>query len=228
MKFHTLVAVTMFPLGTIAVHADTIRLADGTLIEGQIVAPAEVIIKTATGDRKVAFSLLPAEFQKIYAPKSTDTRATAEAKALAEVKAAAVSDEDLSALANEVNLDTWQQVAAIGSFRDKAEKRGTGGLIVTKAFNALDENWVTVYSPKDAVGEAWNWNDQVARAKAMLDRSPQFMQRRWLELFIKAGEAVERRDSNDFAQAVRDMKRNPIASTGTASAETNRNFFPAK
>ncbi len=229
MKFNTLVAVTLFPLGTIAVHADVIRLADGRVIDGQIAEPAEVTIKTATGAQKVAFGLLSADLQKIYWPKMAETRAVAEAKALADAKVVApVSDDDLTALANEVNLETWQQVAAIGSFRDKPEKRGTGGLVVTKAFNALDENWVTVYSPKDPVGEAWNWNDQMTRAKAMQERSPQFMQRRWLELFIKAGAAVESRDSNEFALAVREMKRNPIASTGTSAGDSGRNFFPAK
>jgi hypothetical protein len=62
--------------------------------------------------------------------------------------------------------------------------------VVTKAFNALDENWVSVYSPKDAVGTAGNWNEQIARARALQERTTQFLQRRWLELFIRAGEAV--------------------------------------
>ncbi len=192
MKFHTLVAVTMFPLGTVAVHADVIRLADGRVLEGQIAEPTEVTIHTTTGEQKVAFGLLPAEVQKAYWPKFAAIRAAAEAKALAEARAIpTVSDEDLAALASEVSLDIWQQVAAIGSFRDKPEKRGSGGLVVTKAFNALDENWVTVYSPKDPVGEAWNWSGQVAKAKGLLERSPQFMQRRWLE-FVRQGRRSRR------------------------------------
>ena len=48
------------------------------------------------------------------------------------------------------------------------------------------------------------------------------MQRRWLELFIKAGEAVARRDSNEFAAAIRELKRSRVA------AENSRNFFTAK
>jgi hypothetical protein len=133
--------------------------------------------------------------------------------------------DELLNLANEVNLDTWEQVASIGSFRDRPEKRGTGGLVVTKAFNAIEENWVTVYSPKDPVGQAGNWDAQVARARQLQTPGTQFMQRRWLELFIKAGEAVSRRDSNEFASMVRELKRSPLT---TASLETPRNFFTAK
>lgn len=225
MKSYTLVAVTVFSLGTIAAKADVIRLSDGTVLEGQIAEPVEVTVKTAEGDRKVAFALLPPELQKVYWSKAVAPKV---ASAPATPAVASVSDEELSALANEVNLDTWEQVASMSSFRDKPEKRGTGGLVVTKAFNALDENWVTVYSPKDPVGQAWNWSEQVERAKKLQARAPQFLQRRWLDLFIKAGEAVENRDSNEFAQCIRELKRTPITITAAQPGEASKNFFSAK
>jgi hypothetical protein len=82
---------------------------------------------------------------------------------------------------------------------------------VTKAFNAIEENWVSVYSPKDTVGQAGNWDAQIARAKALQERAPQFLQKRWLAVFIKAGEAIARRDSNEFALLVRELKRSPLS-----------------
>ena len=115
-----------------------------------------------------------------------------------------------------MNQKTWIRLGVVG------------GLIVTKAFNALDENWVTVYSPKDAVGQAGDWNEPLVRARALEQRMQQFMQQRWLQLFIRAGEAVARRDSNDFAQAVRELKRNPISLAASSSNPQSQNFFTAK
>ena len=63
------------------------------------------------------------------------------------------------------------------------------------------------------------------RPARLLAQTSVFMQRRWLENFIKAGEAVARQDSNEFAMAVRELKRNPLA---PASLENSRNFFTAK
>jgi hypothetical protein len=83
-----------------------------------------------------------------------------------------------------------------------------------------------VYSPKDAVGAAGNWNEQVARARVLAARTPQFMQKRWLELFIRAGEAVARRDSNEFAVALRELKRSSVA--GQPGPANGKNFFTAK
>ena len=229
MKTKTLAATAaMFSLGMLSVVAEPIRLADGTVIDGTLGAPSEVTIKTATGEKRVAFTLLPAEVQKVYWARGSEA-----------APAAAVSDDEIAALANDVNLETWATVAGIGSFRDKAERRGSGGLVVTKAFNAIDENWPTVYSPKDRVGAAGDWSEQLDRAKGLIERNPQFMQRRWLELFIKAGEAVARRDSNEFAVVVREMKRERLSVqaasggktasvTPASSAENSRNFFPAK
>ena len=230
MKTQTLAALAaVFSLGTLSVVADPIRLADGSTIDGTPGVPTEVTIKTATGEKRVAFALLPAEIQKLYWAKATD----------AVPAVSPVTDDEIAALANDVNLETWATVASIGSFRDKAERRGAGGLVVAKAFNAIEENWPTVYSPKDAVGAAGNWSEQMERAKALVERNPQFLQRRWLDLFIKAGDAVARRDSNEFAQAVRDLKRErlsvqaasgiPTASvTPASSGENSRNLFPAK
>lgn len=212
-----IVTLSSFVFGVSAARADLIPLADGTALEGELAPPAEVVVKTATGDRKVAFALLPADLQKVYWAKAAAVKTDAQP-----VAASPVADEEIAALANEVNLDTWAQVAAIGSFRDKSEKRGVGGLVVKKAFNAIEENWVSVYSPKDPVGQAGDWSVQLAKAKALEARPMQFLQKRWIESFVKAAGAVAERDSNEFASLVRELKRTRIAS------ETPRNFFTAK
>lgn len=213
---HLLTTATFLSLSALSLRAEVFKLADGTSLAGTLGVPSEVTIKTNAGERKVAFTLLPPEVQRRYLPQA-ETAVAPEPAA-----AGPVTDAEMEALANEVGLDAWTQAAAIGSFRDKPEKRGAGGLVVTKAFNAIEENWVTIYSPKDAVGVAGNWQEQVARARELEARSPQFMQRRWLELFIKAGDAVTRRDSNEFAAALRELKRSRVA------AENSRNFFTAK
>ena len=196
-------------------HADVLRLTDGTVVTGQLAPPVEIVVKTPEGDRRVPFTLLPPDAQKLYwAPLEP-----------AKVEAAAgapVSDDEIAALANAVNLETWMQVASIGSFRDRPEKRGVGGLVVTKAFNALEENWLSVYSPKDPIGQAQDWNDPLARARALTARPLQFLQKRWIESFIRAAEAVALRDSNEFATAVREMKKAKLA------GEPRPNFFTAK
>ncbi len=211
--------VGMFSLATTpAVLADTLRLSDGTTLEGELGAPTEITFKTAAGEKRIPFALLPPEVQKLYGRDAVEKAApaTAEQPSPAAPVAVLAADEEFAALANDVNLDTWEQVTAIGSFRDRAEKRGAGGLVVTKAFNAIEENWVSVYSPKDAVGQAGNWAAQIAQAKLLQERAPQFLQNRWLAVFIKAGDAVARRDSKEFALLVRELKRSPL-STATAA-----------
>ena len=153
--------VGMFSLGTLTTQADVLRLTDGTVLEGELGAPTEIIVNTAAGEKRVPFSLLSPEVQQRYWRKAAEQAALTSAVP----QHFAVTADDLSFLGAEVNLDTWEQVAAIGSFRDKPEKRGTGGLVVTKAFNALEENWTSVYSPKDPVGEQRNWDVQVAKAR---------------------------------------------------------------
>ncbi|MHA3774052.1 hypothetical protein ACXR0O_21195 [Verrucomicrobiota bacterium sgz303538] len=221
--------VGMFSLGTVTTQADVLHLTDGTVLDGEIGVPTEVTVRTTVGEKRIPFSLLPADVQQRYWRKSAEeaavAKSTVEAPAVSTSPASSITADDIIALANEVGLDTWGQVTAIGSFRDRPEKRGTGGLVVTKAFNALEENWVTVYSPKDPVGQAGNWDPQVAKARHFLAQTGQFMQRRWLENFIKAGEAVARRDSNEFALLVRELRRNPLT---TAFVENPRNFFTAK
>jgi hypothetical protein len=236
MKTEPLAALAaVFSLGLVIAEADSIKLNDGTVIEGTLGAPTEVTIRTPSGDKRIAFSQLPAVVQKTYWAKATVAAGTPVPAVAA--TAAAVADDEIAALANDVNLETWATVASIGSFRDKPEKRGPGGIVVAKAFNAIEENWATVYSPKDPIGMAGDWTEQTARARTLIERNPQFMQRRWLDLFVKAGEAVSRRDSNEFASAVRELKRERLsvsAATGlpTASAtmapENFRNIFPAK
>ncbi len=202
---------------SVPVRAEAIQLADGTVLNGELAPPAEVVVKTATGEQKVAFALLPVDLQKVYWSKAVEVKSDAPTQT-----AAPVSDEEIASLSNEVNLEAWAHVASIGSFRDKPEKRGAGGLVVTKAFNAIEENWASVYSPKDAVGQAGDWSGQLAKARAFQARPIQFVQKRWVDSFIKAAEAIGVRDSNEFATHVRDLKRAKLA------AETPRNFFTAK
>lgn len=214
-----IVPLSSLAFGAAVLRAEAIRLADGSVLEGTLGAPASVIVKTADGEQRVSFNLLAPELQKLYWPKTDGAGA-------AQTLNGVVTDEELDALANEVSLETWTQVAAIGSFRDKPERRGAGGLVVAKAFNAIEENWVSIYSPKDTVGAAGNWNTEVARAKVLLARAPQFMQKRWLELFIRAGDAVARRDSNEFAAALKELKRSSVA--GQPGTANGKNFFTAK
>ena len=202
---------------SLPVRAEAIQLTDGTVLNGELTPPTEVIVKTATGEQKVAFALLPVDLQKVYWAKGVEVKSDAQTQA-----PTPVSDEEIASLSNEVNLEAWAHVASIGSFRDKSEKRGTGGLVVTKAFNAIEENWASVYSPKDAVGQAGDWSGPLAKARAFQARPVQFVQKRWLDSFIKAAEAVAVRDSNEFAAQIRDLKRTRFA------AETPRNFFTAK
>ena len=202
---------------SVPVRAEAIQLADGTVLNGELAPPAEVVVKTAAGERKVAFALLPLDLQKVYWAKAGEVKADAQTQT-----AGPVSDEELASLSNEVNLEAWAHVASIGSFRDKPEKRGSGGLVVTKAFNAIEENWASVYSPKDVVGQAGDWSGPLAKARAFQARPVQFLQKRWLDSFIKAAEAIAVRDSNEFAANVRELKRAKLA------AETPRNFFTAK
>ena len=236
MKLHhstLIVTLSTMVFTAASSRAETITLTDGSLLQGELGAPSEVTIQTPNGERRVAFALLPAELQKIYwtksaaiasGPDSTGGVTPVPNPVSAAVAAAVLAEEELALLSTEVNLDTWAQIAAIGSFRDKAEKRGAGGLVVTKAFNALEENWVSVYSLKHPIGAAGNWNEQLAKARTMQARTTQFMQKRWLELFVKAGEAVARRDSNEFAVTVRELKRSGL----TAAVDAPKNFFTAK
>ena len=206
-----------FFAASVPIRAEAIQLADRTVLNGELAPPAEVVVKTAAGERKVAFALLPLDLQKVYWAKAGEAKADAQAQT-----AGPVSDEELAGLSNEVNLEAWAHVASIGSFRDKPEKRGSGGLVVTKAFNAIEENWVSVYSPKDVVGQAGDWSGPLAKARAFQARPAQFLQKRWLDSFIKAAEAIAVRDSNEFAVNVRELKRAKFA------GETPRNFFTAK
>lgn len=250
MKTNPLTALAVaFSLGTLSTQADPIPLTDGTLIEGTFGPPAQVTITTPWGDRIIPFALLPLDVQKLYwskaagsapetaaagkpAPVAPQLSAAAVPTVAGPAEAAApkapVTEEELAALATAVNLETWSEAVAIGSFRDKAGKRGSGGLVVKEKFNAIEENWDSVYSAENPVGAAKNWDAQVAAARAMIERNPQFMQRRWLDLFIKAGEAVQRRDSNEFAGAVREMKRSRLTASTGANPATSANFFPAK
>ena len=182
-------AATLFPA---VAFADVIRLNDGTVVEGELGAPAEVAIQTASGPKRVAFALLPTEVQRQYWQKGAENGEAAEA--------GPVTSDDLTTLANEVSLASWQQVTASATFRDPA-----------KGANAIEQSWVNVYSPKDPVGESGNWNTQLARARALQARSGQFSQKHWLEVFIRTGEALDRRDAKEFAALVGELEHAPLA-----------------
>ena len=129
-----------------------------------------------------------------FAAVAADPRTPADPQAESIVAGSAVTNDELAALANEVNLAAWTQAA---SSRD---------------FTTIDETWVSVYSPKDPVGEARNWTPQVAAARALAASATKAGHKRWLDLFIKAGEAVARNDGIQFVAAVRALE------TGSAGA----------
>jgi hypothetical protein len=190
------------------VRAETIRLNNGTTYEGELGAPSTVTIETASGVVQVPFASLPPEIQRLYWQKKTEPTA-----------AGPMTNEDLAALSASVNLKTWSQVTAFGSFRDKPERRGAGGLVVTKAWNAIDENWAGVYGDGHALTQKKHWQDAIDRAKSLLARQPQFLQKRWLEAFVAAAEALNRRDSAEFARQVRTLKQSPLAEKAFTLAE---------
>jgi hypothetical protein len=209
-KFTTLV-VLLGTLATVAT-AERIRLNDGTTYEGELGPPTTVTIQTATGTVQVPFASLAPETQRLYWQKNPEAAAAA-------AVAGPITNDDLAALSASVHLKTWSQITAFGSFRDKPEKRGAGGLIVTKAWNAIEENWAGVYAEGHALATAKHWQDAIARAKALLTRQPQYLQKRWLEMFIEAAEALNQRDSAEFAQKVRALKQSPLAEKAFALVE---------
>ena len=119
-----------------------------------------------------------------------------------------VIGEELTSLANEVNLWTWTQLAR------------------SRDLTAIEESWVVVYSPKDPVGVARDWGTQVKRARSLNTRTATSVQKRWLGLFIKAGEAVERKDTAQFTVALHALE-DDIPAKRTALAALP-NFFTAK
>jgi hypothetical protein len=197
-------------LGTLAItaSAERIRLNDGTTYEGELGAPVAVTIQTATGPVQVPFASLPPETQGLYWRKKPEP-----------VALGPVTNDDLAALSVSVHLKTWAQVTAFGSFRDKPEKRGAGGLVVTKAWNAIEENWAGVYAEGHVLAAKKHWQDSIDRAKALLARQPQYLQKRWLEAFIAAADALNQRDSAEFARQVRTLKQSPLADEAFALAE---------
>ena len=190
-------------------HADLIRLSNGTVYEGELAAPVTVTIKTAQGDQTVPFAQLPPNLQAAYWKQPTLTAPVA----------GPVQNEEIAALAASVNLKTWSLVTAYGSFRDKPERRGTGGLVVTKAFNAIEENWAGVYPAGHALAQTQHWQAAIERANALLARPNQYLQKRWLEGFVGAAEAVQRKDSAEFARNVRFLRGHPLADDAFALAE---------
>ena len=130
-----------------------------------------------------------------------------------------MQNDEIAALAASVNAKVWAQVTAYGSFRDKAERRGTGGLVVAKAFNAIEENWDGVYPAGHVLAQTRHWQDASDRAKAMLLRPNQYLQKRWLESFVEAAAAVQRRDSAEFARHMRALRQHPLANDAFALAQ---------
>lgn len=133
----------------------------------------------------------------------------AEAGSQAEsIVTSAVTGDELAALANDVNLPAWAQLA------------------LSPSFTSIEEGRVAVYSPKDAVGTARDWDTQVKVARHLAGRTRTPGQRHWLNLFIKAGEALARKDALRFASAVRALESEPWV--GRIAIAGNPNFFTAK
>jgi hypothetical protein len=193
--------VVLLGIISMAAEADQIRLANGTVYEGELAAPVTVVVKTADGDKHVPFAQLPPELQAVYWTKIEPVPAAV----------GPVTNDEIAAIAASVNLKTWAQVTAFGSFRDRPEKRGPGGLVVTKAFNAIEDNWAGVYSEEHALAGVRHWQDALMRAKAMLARPVQHLQKRWLEEFAAAAEALGKKDSAEFSRRVRALKASPLA-----------------
>ena len=209
MKTTTMFALlVLLGMQAIPAKAEIIRLNDGTTYEGELGAPASVTIQTTNGAVEVPFALLSPEQQRLYWQKKSEAPT-----------AGPMTNDDLAALSASVNLKTWSMVTAFGSFRDKPEKRGAGGLVVTKAWNAIEENWSGVYGGTHALVQTKHWQDAIERAKALLARQPQFLQKRWLETFVSAAEALNHRDSAEFARQVRLLKQSPLAEKAFALAE---------
>jgi hypothetical protein len=120
----------------------------------------------------------------------------------------AVSNEELTALANDVNLAAWTQLAA------------------SRDFTTIEEGWVAVYSPKDPVGAARNWSVQVQAARSLTVRASGASQKRWLSLFIRAGEAVGRKNTDQFTAALRALQSD--SQPGSIAFVSDQNFFTAK
>lgn len=120
----------------------------------------------------------------------------------------AVTGEELAALANDVNLPAWMQLA------------------LSRDFTSIEEGWVTVYLPKDPVGAARDWSEQVKTARSLSVRAGKTEQRRWLGLFIKAGEAIGRRDASQLSATLRALQSD--LSVGRIAIATTPNFFTAK
>lgn len=190
-------------------QAELIRLTDGTTYEGELANPVTVTIKTASGEKLVPFAQLPPGLQAAYWKKPVAEAAVA----------GPVQNEELAALAVSVNLKTWSQVTAYGSFRDKPERRGTGGLVVSKAFNAIEENWDGVYPAGHALTQTRHWQEAMDRAKLLLARPTQYLQKRWLETFVETAAAVQRRDSAEFARHTRVLRQHPLANDAFVLAE---------
>jgi hypothetical protein len=120
----------------------------------------------------------------------------------------AVANDDLAALANDVNLPAWTQLAS------------------SRSFTTIEEGWVAIYSPKDAVGAARDWSAQLKVARSFAGRTRTSGQRHWLDLFIKAGEAVGRQDAPQFTAALRALESD--SPSGRIALAANPNFFTAK
>ncbi len=194
--------------------AATITLADGTVLEGELGPPVTVSIITSAGAhaQNVPFAQLPAELQARYWKSPA---------AAAVMKTGPVTNDEIVALATSVNFKTWAQVTAVPSFRDRPEKRGPGGLVVTPAFNAIAENWASVYPAGHALAIPVpvapappiqpTWQEPLARAKALLARSTQGLQKYWLEDFVLAAEAIAKKDSAAFAAQFRSLKESRLS-----------------
>ncbi len=182
--------------------AAPISLADGTTVEGELGPPVTVTIITAAGEQQVPFAQLPAELQARYWKNPAD---------VVGMKTVPVTNDEIVALGHSVNFKTWAQLTAISTFRDRPEKRGPGGLVVTPAFNAIAENWAGVYPAGHALAIQPTWQEPLARAKALPMRPTQGLQKYWLEQFVLAAEAIAKKDTAAFVLHFRSLKESLLS-----------------
>ena len=119
-----------------------------------------------------------------------------------------VSSGELTVISDDANLTAWIQLA-----------KG-------QALNPLEESWSAIYSPKDKVGVAGNWRVQLTQARSLAARATHPNQKRWLNLFIRACEAVERRDAPRFSSALCGLEVHRTLDSTALVPE--RKFFTAK
>jgi hypothetical protein len=162
-----------------AVRAEVIRLADGTILEGELAPPTEVTINTASGPRKIAFRSAPARTATAYWAKAGEAPNDP-----APVAGTSVTDEEIAALANEVNLEVWGQVTAIGHFATSPRSAELAAWWSHRP-STLSKKTGPRFIRQRCVGQSEIGTCNSRPRALLLTRPTQFVKKRWLESFIK-------------------------------------------